>query len=44
MLYAEHKGLAPDVFDAMWAIVRRMDSAELEWWGEQVRHGVSGGD
>jgi hypothetical protein len=30
-IYAQHKGLAPDVTDALWEAVRRMDLAERIW-------------
>lgn len=31
MAYADRKGLAPDVADALWAVIRKMDQAERRW-------------
>lgn len=38
-LYAQDKGLAPDVADALWIIVHKMDVAERVWRSEQWESG-----
>ena len=37
MAYADRKGLAPDVADALWIVVSRMDLAERGWRLEQLK-------
>lgn len=39
MAYAERKGLAPDVADALWAVIRKMDQAERRWQIDNLRAG-----
>lgn len=36
MAYADRKRLAPDLADALWTIVSRMDNAERRWRLEQL--------
>lgn len=42
MAYAERKGLAPDVAELMWAVVRQMDYAEMKWRLDEITAGGSG--
>lgn len=42
MAYARHKGLAPDVADLVWAVVRKMDTAEREWQVENMQSETPG--
>lgn len=42
MAYADRKGLAPDVANAVWAVVRKMDLAERQWQVENLK-GANGG-
>lgn len=44
MLYADHKGLEPDVREIMWRVVRMLDATELAWWREQANGGETEGD
>lgn len=37
MAYADRKGLAPDVAEAFWSIIRRMDVAERTWRAERLK-------
>lgn len=39
MAYADRKGLAPDVANALWIVVSRMDTAERNWRLEQAEAG-----
>lgn len=43
MGYAGHKGLAPDVANALWAVVSRMDATERAWRVEQITAEGGGG-
>jgi hypothetical protein len=42
MAYARHKGLAPDVADLLWTVVRKMDDAEREWQVENMQSESAG--
>ena len=37
MAYADRKRLTPDLADAMWTIVSRMDNVERAWQLEQLK-------
>lgn len=37
MAYADRKGLDPDVADALWAIMRKLDTAERVWRADRLR-------
>lgn len=39
MAYADRKGLAPDVADALWTVIRSMDQAERRWQIENIKRG-----
>lgn len=43
MAYADRKGLAPDVADALWAVIRKMDQAERRWQIENVKRNLDNG-
>ncbi|QDP55260.1 MAG: hypothetical protein Tp170SUR191951_98 [Prokaryotic dsDNA virus sp.] len=43
MAYADRKGLAPDVAEAFWTVIRKMDQAERRWQIENLNSGKSGG-
>lgn len=43
MAYADRKGLQPDVADALWTVVRKMDQAERHWQIENLKAGDAGG-
>lgn len=35
--YATHRGLDPDVFDILWAVIKRMDRAERKWHSDNLK-------
>ena len=37
MEYADRKGLAPDLADALWHVVHRMDDTERLWRLEELK-------
>ena len=39
MAYADHKGLAPDIADALWIVISKMDYAERKWQADSIREG-----
>lgn len=39
MAYADRKGLAPDVADALWTVMRKMDQAERQWQIDNLKAG-----
>lgn len=43
MAYADRKGLAPDIAEALWAVIRKMDQAERRWQIDNLRSGRDGG-
>lgn len=43
MAYADRKGLQPDVADALWTVIRQMDSAERRWQIENLKREAGGG-
>lgn len=43
MAYADRKGLAPDVAEALWTVIRKMDQAERKWQIENVNRGAGDG-
>lgn len=43
MAYAERKGLTPDVADAFWTVIRKMDQAERRWQIENIRRNLGNG-
>lgn len=43
MAYADRKGVAPDVAETLWAVIRRMDDAERGWRLDEIKSGESGG-
>jgi hypothetical protein len=43
MAYADRKGLAPDVADALWTVIRKMDQAERRWQIENVKRNLGDG-
>lgn len=43
MAYADRKGLAPDVAEALWTVIRKMDQAERRWQIENMRRGSGDG-
>lgn len=43
MAYADRKGLQPDVADAFWTTIRKMDSAERRWQIENLKREAGGG-
>lgn len=43
MAYADRKGLEPDLADALWAVVSRMDLAERRWRFDNAKTEVEGG-
>ena len=42
-LYARDKGFAPDVAEAVWAVIRQMDIAERRWMVENMPGAEEGG-
>lgn len=42
MAYADRKGLAPDVAEALWTVIRKMDQAERRWQIENMGRGDGG--
>lgn len=36
MAYADRKGLAPDVAETLWAVVRQMDFVERKWRQDEI--------
>lgn len=43
MAYAERKGLVPDVADAFWTVIRKMDQAERRWQIENINRNLGNG-
>jgi len=43
MAYADRKGLSPDVADALWTVIRKMDQAERSWHIEELKGRMGGG-
>lgn len=43
MAYADRKGLQPDVANALWTVVRKMDQAERGWTLDNLKAGGAGG-
>ncbi|MEJ7831345.1 MAG: hypothetical protein WKF79_00385 [Nocardioides sp.] len=43
MAYADRKGLKPDVADALWTVIRKMDQAERLWQVDNLKAGDAGG-
>lgn len=43
MAYADRKGLAPDVAEVLWTVIRKMDQAERRWQIENLKRGDGGG-
>lgn len=43
MAYAARKGLRPDIAEALWIVVHRMDSTERLWRYDQLKAEVGGG-
>lgn len=43
MAYARHKGLARDVADALWSVIRRMDAVERNWQIENLKQEAGDG-
>lgn len=37
MAYADRQGLSPDLADALWAVISKMDQAERMWRIENIR-------
>jgi hypothetical protein len=44
MAYADRKGLQPDVANALWTVMRKMDQAERGWQIENLKQGAGSGD
>lgn len=42
MAYADRKGLAPDVAELVWTIVRQMDFVERKWRVDEIESGGAG--
>jgi hypothetical protein len=42
MAYADRKGLASDVTDVLWTVMRKMDQAERKWQIENLKTTGSG--
>lgn len=42
--YATHKRLDPDVFDILWAVIKRMDRAERKWHSDNIKRELGRGD
>lgn len=43
MAYAERKGLAPDVADAFWVVIKKLDQTERRWQIENIRRNLGNG-
>ena len=43
MAYADRKRLPPDIADALWAVISRMDTVEREWRIEQIEREFGSG-
>lgn len=43
MAYADRKGFAPDVADALWTVMRKMDQAERRWQIENFKRNLGNG-
>jgi hypothetical protein len=43
MDYADRKHLAPDVANALWSVISRMDGTERRWRVEQIKAESGGG-
>lgn len=43
MAYADRKSLAPDLADAVWTVVSKMDLTERSWRYEQLKAETGGG-
>lgn len=41
-LYAEGRGLEPDLAELLWTVVRRLDLAERAWYSEAGKEGGDG--
>lgn len=41
MAYADRKGLAPDVADAVWTVVHKMDLVERKWRADSLKEELS---
>jgi hypothetical protein len=41
--YADRKGLEPDVFDALWTVLRRLNEARQRWLAEEAKGAAGGG-
>jgi hypothetical protein len=39
MAYADRKGVAPDVAETLWAVIRQMDNAERGWRLDEIESG-----
>lgn len=42
MAYADRKGLRPDVANALWTVMRKMDQAERRWQIDNLKPGTVG--
>lgn len=42
MAYADRRGLAPDLADAMWRVVSQMDLAERKWRFDNLKTETGG--
>jgi hypothetical protein len=36
MLYADRKGFSPEVANALWTVIRKMDAAERRWHSDEL--------
>lgn len=43
MAYIDRKGLDPDLGDALWDVIRRMDLAERRWLLDEMKAGNTDG-
>ncbi len=43
MAYAERKGLAPDVADAFWTVIKKLDQTERRWQVENIKRNLGDG-
>lgn len=39
MAYADHKGLEPDIADALWTVISKMDYTDRKWQVDCIREG-----
>ena len=39
MAYADRKGLEPDIAEALWIVISKMDYAERKWQVDNIREG-----